>query len=320
MGEKKNRNRARIKFLIHDLGIEKFKELVWEERRTLPPDPRWKEYLEAAEELQEEPLHPPGETPSSTSEAFERWYSTNVRPQRQEGYSTVTATLPLGDITASQLRALADIARRFTRETIRTTVEQNFVIRWVSNRDLVDIYEALRAVGLGEPGAGTIVDIVTCPGTDTCKLGISSSRGLAAELRHRLAAKSFAMDAAVQNLHIKISGCFNSCGQHHVADLGFYGVSRKMAGYAVPHFQVVLGGEWESNAGSYGLPVVAVPSKNIPQVVTRLTDRYVADRKSGESFKEFIKRIGKVEIKSLLEDLTRLPTDDAGPVVLQRLG
>jgi sulfite reductase (ferredoxin) len=155
------------------------------------------------------------------------------------------------------------------------------------------------------------VDIVACPGTDTCKLGISSSRGLAAELRNRLAQKSFALDVAVQNLHIKISGCFNSCGQHHVADLGFYGVSRKMAGYAVPHFQVVLGGEWESNAGSCGLPVVAVPSKNIPQVVTRLTDRYMADRKSGESFKDFVKRIGKVEIKSLLQDLTWLAADDA---------
>ena len=121
------------------------------------------------------------------------------------------------------------------------------------------------------------------------------------------------MDAAVQNLHIKISGCFNSCGQHHVADLGFYGVSRKMAGYAVPHFQVVLGGEWEGNAESYGLPIVAVPSKNIPRVVTRLTDRYVANRQSGESFKDFVKRIGKVEIKNLLDDLTRLPADDAGP-------
>jgi sulfite reductase (ferredoxin) len=268
--------------------------------------------LQTAKELKEEPLRSPGETPPSTSEAFNQWHSTNVRPQRQEGYSTVTATLPLGDITAGQLRALADIVRRFTRETIRTTVEQNFVIRWVSNRDLVAIYEALHAVGLGEPGAGTIVDIVTCPGTDTCKLGISSSRGLAAELRNRLARKSFAMDRAVQRLHIKISGCFNSCGQHHVADLGFYGVSRKMAGYAVPHFQVVLGGEWENNAGSYGLPVVAVPSKNIPQVVTRLTDRYVANRKNGESFQDFVKRVGKVEIKSLLEDLTRLPADDSG--------
>jgi sulfite reductase (ferredoxin) len=311
LGEKKNRNRARIKFLIHDLGIEKFKELVWEERKTLPPDSKWAECLEAARKLNEEPLHPPGEIPPSPSEAFQRWHSTNVRPQRQEGYSTVTATLPLGDITASQLRSLADIARRFTRETIRTTVEQNLVIRWVSNRDLVDIYDALNAVGLGDSGAGTIVDIVACPGTDTCKLGISSSRGLAAQLRHRLAERSFAMDAAVQSLHIKISGCFNSCGQHHVADLGFYGVSRKMAGFAVPHFQVVLGGEWENNAGSYGLPVVAVPSKNIPEVVTRLTDRYVADRKSGESFKDFAKRIGKVEIKNLLNDLTRLPADSA---------
>lgn len=311
LGEKKNRNRARIKFLIHDLGIEKFKELVWEERKSLPPDAKWAECLAYATGTSEEPLHAPGDAPPSASQDFQQWHSTNVRPQRQEGYSTVTVTLPLGDITAGQLRSLADIVRRFTRETIRTTVEQNFVIRWVSNRDLVEVYEALRAADLGEPGAGTIVDIVACPGTDTCKLGISSSRGLAAELRTRLAEKSFAMDAAVQNLHIKISGCFNSCGQHHVADLGFYGVSRKMAGYAVPHFQVVLGGEWENNAGSYGLPVVAVPSKNIPQVVSRLSARYVAERKAGESFKEFVRRIGKVAIKALLEDLTRLPAASA---------
>ncbi len=309
LGEKKNRNRARIKFLIHDLGIEKFKEVVWEERKTLPPDSKWMDYLQAAFASDEEPLHAPGETPSSTSENFQNWFKTNVRPQRQAGYSTITVTLPLGDITASQLRSLADIVRRFTRETIRTTVEQNFVVRWVSNSDLPEIYEALRAAQLGDAGAGTIVDIVTCPGTDTCKLGISSSRGLAAELRERLTEQSIALDAAVQNLHIKISGCFNSCGQHHVADLGFYGVSRKFSGYAVPHFQVVLGGEWENNAGSYGLPVLAVPSKNIPRVVTRLTDQYVTHRKSGESFKDFIKRIGKVEIKSLLEDLTRLPAD-----------
>jgi sulfite reductase (ferredoxin) len=311
LGEKKNRNRARIKFLIHDLGIEKFKELVLEERKTLTHDPRWTEYLAAAEEFKEEPLRPPGETPEIASKKFHRWIETNTRPQSQNGYVTVTVTLPLGDITANQLRSLADIVRRFTRETIRTTVEQNFVIRWVSKRDLVDAYEALCAVGLGEPGAGTIVDIVTCPGTDTCKLGISSSRGLAAELRNRLAQKSFELDAAVQNLHIKVSGCFNSCGQHHLADLGFYGVSRKMAGYAVPHFQVVLGGEWDQNGGSYGLPIVAVPSKNIPDVVARLSDRYVANRQHGESFKDFIKRIGKAEVKGLLEDLTRLPTDDS---------
>jgi sulfite reductase (ferredoxin) len=117
------------------------------------------------------------------------------------------------------------------------------------------------------------------------------------------------MDESVENLHIKISGCFNSCGQHHVADLGFYGVSRKVAGYAVPHFQVVLGGEWEHNGGSYGLPVLAIPSKNIPEVVDRLTSRYLADRTKSESFKDFVKRVGKVEMKKTLEDLAKPPAN-----------
>jgi sulfite reductase beta subunit-like hemoprotein/uncharacterized protein (UPF0332 family) len=309
LGEKKNRNRARIKFLIQDLGIDKFRELVLGERKTLEPDPRWTGYIKEAEQFREEPLKPAEKLQRTGSEAFQRWLKTNVRPQRQEGYVVATVMLPIGDATSRQLRAVADIARRFTNESIRTTVEQNFVIRWVSENDLPELYEALEAVGLGAPGAGSIVDIVACPGTDTCKLGISSSRGLAAELRKRLAEKNYQLDEAVENLHIKISGCFNSCGQHHVADLGFYGVSRKMCGYVVPHFQVVLGGEWGHNAGSYGMPVVAVPSKKIPDVVTRLTDRYVAGRQNGESFKEFVKRIGKVELKKLLEDLTLPPED-----------
>jgi sulfite reductase (ferredoxin) len=311
LGEKKNRNRARIKFLIQDLGIEKFKELVLEERNTLPHDPRWTDYVKDAELFAEAPLKPGGEWPSAPAAGFGRWLKTNTRPQKQPGYVVVTVALPLGDITANQLRSLADIVRRFTKETIRTTVEQNFVIRWVSQSDLPEIYKALEAVGLGDPGAGAIVDIVACPGTDTCKLGISSSRGLAGELHRTLAEKSFQLDESVQHLHIKISGCFNSCGQHHVADLGFYGVSRKVGGFAVPHFQVVLGGEWEHNAGSYGLPVVAIPSKKIPQVVSRLTERYVADRTNGETFKDFVKRIGKVELKKALEDLAKPPADPA---------
>src|SRR3984893_6622358 len=280
-GEKKNRNRARIKFLVQDLGVEKFKELVLEERKHLPFDPRWTEYVTDALQSQESALRPGGELPLITPADFQRWAKSNTRPQKQAGYVTVTVALPLGDITANQLRSLADIVRRFTKETVRTTVEQNFVIRWVSKSDLPEIYRALEAVGLGDPGAGALVDITSCPGTDTCKLGISSSRGLAAELRRQVSEKSFQSDEAVQNLHIKISGCFNSCGQHHVADLGFYGVSRKIAGYAVPHFQVVLGGEWDHNGASYGLPVVAIPSKNIPEVVARLVDRYSTGRNDG---------------------------------------
>ncbi len=311
LGEKKNRSRARIKFLIQDLGIEKFKELVLQERKTLPADPRWTEFVKGAEELQESPLRPAGKPPLLGTETFQRWVKNNVRPQRQEGYAVVTIALPLGDITANQLRALADIARRFTKETVRTTVEQNIILRWISQTDLVEVHKALETAGLAAPGAGTIIDVATCPGTDTCKLGISSSRGLAAELRKQLSEKSFQMDQSVEDLHIKISGCFNSCGQHHVADLGFYGVSRKMAGYAVPHFQVVLGGQWENNGNSYGLPVIAIPSKNIPEAVSRLTDRYAANRNKGESFKDYIARIGKVELKKILEDLARLPSDSS---------
>jgi len=318
LGEKKNRSRARLKFLVQDLGIEKFRQLVLAERKVLTQDSRWTEYI--AEELKtaESGLKPGGEllelvtiaSGVGGSDGFSKWLRSNIRPQRQPGYVTVTVALPLGDITSNQLRSLADIVRRFTKETVRTTVEQNFVIRWVSKRDLPELYSSLDAVKLAAPGAGALVDIVSCPGTDTCKLGISSSRGLAGELRKRVSEASYQSDEAVRNLHIKVSGCFNSCGQHHVADLGFYGVSRKIAGYAVPHFQVVLGGEWEHNAGSYGTPILAVPSKNIPHVVKRLTDGYVAGREPGETFKSYIKRTGKAQLKTMLEDLAKPPAGD----------
>jgi sulfite reductase (ferredoxin) len=309
LGEKKNRSRARIKFLVQDLGIEKFKELVMEERKTLPYDPRWTDLVKDAEKYHENPLKPGGNLPAAHPEGFDRWSRTNLRPQKQDGYTVATVTLPLGDITANQLRTLAAVVRKYTKGTVRSTVEQNFVIRWVSLKDLPELYRELDAVGLGDPGAGAIVDIVTCPGTDTCKLGISSSRGLAAELHKRLVEKQFQFDQPVENLHIKISGCFNSCGQHHVGDLGFYGVSRKMGGFAVPHFQVVLGGEWENNGATYGLPIVAIPSKNIPEVVSRLTEKYVTNRQQGETFKDFAKRTGKVQLKAMLEDLARPPAD-----------
>jgi sulfite reductase (ferredoxin) len=316
LGEKKNRNRARIKFLIAQLGIDEFKRLVLEERATLQQDPRWTAYLSEIHEMDEKPLYPAQPLVDTLQTAsFQHWYKTNIFHQKQEGYVTATITLPLGDITADQLRALADISRRFTNGTVRTTVDQNIVLRWISAADLPEVYAALEAIGLGQSGAGTIVDITSCPGTDTCKLGISASRGLAGELRQRLAEKSHTMDEAIQNLHIKVSGCFNSCGQHHVADLGFYGVSRHSGNYTVPHFQVVLGGEWTHNAGSYGLAMGAVPAKRIPEVLERLTGRYVSEREKNESFKKFIQRIGKVQVKNMLDDLTRIPTHDEDPTL-----
>lgn len=323
LGEKKNRNTARLKFLLTKLGLDEFRRLVQEERAVLTPDPRWTEYLKDVPDAVEQPLRAAQFLQirsAAESRDFQTWYDRNVYGQRQAGYATVTVALPLGDITSDQLRSLADIARKYTRETLRTTIDQNIILRWVSEGDLPELYRELNAAGLGAQNAGTITDVVACPGTDTCKLGISSSRGLAAELRTRLSEKWFELDESVRGLHIKISGCFNSCGQHHIADLGFYGMSRVKNGFAVPHFQVVLGGQWTENAGSYGLAIGAIPSKNIPEVVERMTSRYVAERQGDERFGLFIKRIGKAECKRMLEDLVQVPSHDADPMFYQDWG
>lgn len=329
LGEKKNRNRARIKFLVSHLGIEEFKRLVMEERAKLAPDPRWTAFLATVAAHEEKPLiaisNPPlspfskgGDRNNSPFRkggqgGFDPWVQTNTQAQRQAGYKMVTISLPLGDITSNQLRGLVDICRRYVGDNVRTTVDQNIVLRWVRDEDLPALYQELKKIDLVEPWAGTIVDVTSCPGTDTCKLGISSSRGLSGQLREHLAAKSVAMDEAIRELSIKVSGCFNSCGQHHIADIGFYGISRKVGNYLVPHFQVVLGGQLEENGGAYGLPIVGVPSKAIPAVVDRLTEVYIAQRQDGERFQDFIRRLGKVEVKKLLDAFTEVPPYDRDP-------
>jgi sulfite reductase (ferredoxin) len=314
LGERQNRARARFKFVVKKLGIEETKRLVLEERRQLRPDPRWTAFLDDLHAQDEKPLRPPGPMPGGPrSRAFARWHETNVVAQRQPGYVAALITLPLGDLTSEQGRALADLSRRFTGDTLRTTADQNLLLRWVSEADLPSLHAALESIHLAEPGAGTISDITACPGTDTCKLGISSSRALAAQLSKELRTSGLDQDPNVKHLHIKTSGCFNSCGQHHVADLGFLGVSRTVSGRRVPHFQLVVGGQWTHNGGSYGLAIGAVPSKRVPEVVRRLTERYSAERTDGESFADFTKRIGKKTIRALVEEMQRLPSYEQDP-------
>ncbi|HVV45949.1 MAG TPA: nitrite/sulfite reductase, partial [Bryobacteraceae bacterium] len=322
LGEKKNRNTARLKFVVSKLGIDEFRRLVLEERAGLKYDPRWTSYLKDAHGHQEEALKPASllQIEPVRPEGFDKWHRINVYQQRQEGYSTITIALPLGDITGPQLRKVADLARKYVKETIRSTVEQNLVLRWVSNADLPALYTELKEANLATAVAETIVDVASCPGTDTCKLGISASRGLAGELRERLAAKNAELDEVIGGLRIKISGCFNSCGQHHISDLGFYGVSRKKGNHVVPHFQVLLGGEWQNNAGTYGLAIGAVPSKRIPETVELITSRYRAERLDKERFQDWIKRIGKAECKKMIDNFTALPTHDEDPSLFSDWG
>ena len=309
LGEKKNRAKARVKFLVARLGLDEFTRLVEEERKKLPHDDRWVNYIDELPAWGERPkkdavkLHDGG-----MPDGFDIWRSNNIQTQRQEGYMVVCVMLPLGDISSHQMRQLATISDKYVGNSVRTTVEQNIVLRWVSEEDLPSLYLDLKSIDLADPGAGTIVDITACPGTDTCKLGIASSRGLAAELRQMLSPKQIQLDKAVQDLRIKISGCFNSCGQHHIADLGFYGNSRTFKGYKVPHFQVVLGGKWMENAGSFGMAMGAVPSKNIPKVVIKLTEYYVDNRLNpDQTFQTFYSNMNKADIKALYMDLTEIP-------------
>ncbi len=314
LGEKKNRNRARLKFLVAKLGIDEFRGLVEEELKTVPPDPRHTDYIPKVSDF----VNAPAKAGMALNGAplpdgFAEWYATNVYKQVQGGYSTITLNTPLGDLTSEQGFKLADIAREYVGDNIRLSVEQNVVLRWVADADLPAIYRDLLAIGLGDANAGTIVDITTCPGTDTCKLGIASSRGLTAELRARLIERINLLPDAVRDLKIKVSGCFNSCGQHHVADIGFFGNSRRSGNHKMPHFQVVLGGQWHENAGSYGLAVGAVPAKRVPDVIEALTERYVAERAEDENFQTWIKELGRKEIKAMLQPFTKLPSFEEKP-------
>jgi sulfite reductase (ferredoxin) len=317
LGERKNRARARLKFVVQKLGIDEFRRVVREERDRIPPDERWTAYLDHLDDAREVPLRPGRalDDGAALDAGCARWRETNVRPQVQPGYVVATVRLALGDMTATQARQLADLARRFTGDTIRLTVEQNLVLRWLPEADIPELHRELQAIDLALAGASTIGDITACPGTDTCKLGISSSRGLAAVLSERLAAR----DPAELNgsrddlgrLHIKVSGCFNSCGQHHVADIGFLGVSRNVGGRRVAHFQLVVGGEWDNNGGSYGLAIGAFPSRRVPEVVDRLTGLWLRERAPGERLQTFIQRAGRARIKQALEDLRDVPAYEA---------
>jgi sulfite reductase (ferredoxin) len=309
LGEKNNRARARMKFLVDNLGIDEFRRLVEEERARLPHDTRWIRFIDDALEVRESPLKPPstlGDDVLAVAEdrgQFRAWLASNVRPQAEDGYSMVEVFLPLGDITADQLRSLAVASGKYIRDTIRTTVSQNLLLRWVSNADLPALYRDLVSLGLARTGASRLADVTSCPGTDSCKLGITSSRGLAATL-DRAFGNGLSAIGERDDIKVKISGCFNSCGQHHIADIGFLGSVQRKGSTTAPVFQVVLGGTTGGNAESYGLVTAKVPARQVPKVLERLTSVYTEEKLEGESFTAFVARQGKVRMKSEIEEFT----------------
>ena len=313
-GNRDNRNLARLKFVIRKLGMDTFRGLVFKEREGLrgvlagkiPP------VVPAPEPVRPLAVEAGTAGPPSDDPQYQRWWSTNVQPQKQAGYSMVTIRLTLGDVTAQQLRVLAFVARQFGDGWVRTTNQQNILVRWIPSGKVLAVYRLLKGVKLGEPSGERLADVTSCPGADTCQLGITSSRGLALAIG-QIFGNGHAQLADEAGIRIKISGCPNSCGHHHIASIGFSGGAKEFHGQQVPTYQVFLGAALDLDGTKYARPAFKVPAKNGPLLVGRLLDLYRAERLEEERFEAFVERVGLPRIREAVKDLTDLPSQTEAP-------
>jgi sulfite reductase beta subunit-like hemoprotein len=320
-GNRKVLTQARLKFLVKKWGIAAFREAVREERRLVKLTASGED-LKAWAPPQDPPppsLPSPPARPFSFAPGFDRFRRTNLVRQKQAGFYTVVVRLPLGDITPEGLRALADIAETYAGE-VRSAISQNLLLRHVPENALGGLYEALLEAGLAYPEAHSLLDITRCPGADTCNLAITHSRGLAEALGNRLENLPLAQDPGLRPLSLKISGCPNSCGQHHIADIGFYGASRKVGEREVPHYVLLLGGRTREGEARFGQVVGRLPARRVPEAVERILRRFQAERQDGESFASYLDRVGVASFKPLLEDLQEIPPYEEAPELYQDLG
>jgi len=307
-----NRARARIKVLVDKIGIEAFREQVDEELRGDWVDEREFDVERLRYDDDEEANAPavPAEpaSPNGDHTEFERFRQGNVQAQRQEGFSAVEVKVTRGDLTPEQFRGLAAIMREYTGGYARSTVQQNFVLRWVRDEALYDVWQRLVELGLGEAGAREISDVVSCPGTDSCKLGITSSMGLNRAIKERVDSLEIS-DELTKRIHIKMSGCPNGCSQHHIANIGFYGASLKVGGRQMPAYIPHIGGNYEDGEVIFGTRLKSrLPAKRVPEAVERWIGLYESERDEGEEFNAFAERVGAGRFEETVKDLT-LPAE-----------
>ena len=323
-GERKNRNTARIKFLIKKWGMDEFrKQFVAERKVTLMTRSgfvSWEIPL-YEEEPPPAPLAVPPKMPVLTDH-FTRWSKTNLFKQKQPGFVAVQVRCLLGDITVPQMRGVASIAKRYNGGRLRTMISQNLLLPWVREEAAHAVYQELSALGIAHTDAGHLADITRCPGADTCQIAITHSRGLAVSLGDIFTngGKAFLDDEALKHLSIKISGCFNSCGQHHVADIGFQGASSQMNGHTVPHYQVMVGGRTEEGLVEFGQRLGMVPAKRVPEAAKRLLELYRDEHQPQEKFREWVLRVGAERLKKEMDPFRTLPPFSEKPELYEDLG
>jgi sulfite reductase (NADPH) hemoprotein beta-component len=250
---------------------------------------------------------------------YSHWLSTNVRSQKQADYCMVTGTIPLGDVTSEQMRVLGDLTLAYGDGAVRVTSDQDLVFRWVRTRDVPELHRRLSAAGLGLPDADTMADVTSCPGAESCKLAVTQSRGLGKYLGDHLRARPDLIGTA-PDLTIKISGCPNGCGRHHIAGLGFQGSVRKVGTRAVPQYFVLVGGGLTEEGAQFGRLAAKVPARRLWEAFERLIWLYQTERHNGETATAFFMGVEVARVKEVLADLERLTPEDAGPEDFVDLG
>jgi sulfite reductase beta subunit-like hemoprotein len=312
-GNRANRNKARMKFILRERGIEWLKEhieieyadillnggIAWPAR--VPEG--FGGYQSEPQPLGDGALLPVLDAGRTGEPEYDAWIDSNVAHQKQTGYAAVTVRVDQGNLTGVQLRGLARISSTAGDGLVRVTIQQNLLLAFIPLGRLPRVYAALRDLGLAEPGAGRIEDVVTCPGAYTCNLGLTKTMNLGAALQ--TAVRQYG-DPQVKRLSIRASGCPNACGHHWIADLGFYGNARKIGGKEVPYYQMLLGGGYdEQGLMRFGLAVQSIPARLAPEAVTRVLDHFIANRQPGESFRQYVMRHKVETFRELTSDLAK---------------
>jgi sulfite reductase (NADPH) hemoprotein beta-component len=338
LGDYKHKARNRMKFLIKALGWERwhqeFEQALAEVQaeggvampahlRAIEPEaaPVWDRPAppsldEIAARVTTGEVRGPGLRPepqpslAPDAEAFRRWATTNLRPQKQPGYAAAIATVQLGDLTSQQFRVLSDLALAYSDGTVRVTPTQDLVFRWVRENEAEALYARLGAAGLGLGDADTIADVTSCPGAESCKLAVTQSRGLGRLLEEYVRLNPRLIEIA-PSLDVKVSGCPNGCGQHHIAAVGFQGSLRKLDGRPVPQYFVMVGGGVSREGATFGRLVAKIPARRGPAALERLADFYAASKQDGETAAAFFNRVNVVDVKKLLADLEPLTAETA---------
>jgi sulfite reductase beta subunit-like hemoprotein len=327
-GNRRNKLKARLKFVLRAKGIEEFRRLVAEKRRqvTTPAETFTVPSPVRAPLVTIAPVGNPGdgnlrdawgghdpesqrrsETGATASAEYERWAQHNLQPQGQPGYGVVWIKLPAGTVLSAQFRGLAELLENHHLSVVRIAISQDLVIPWTPLTKAQEIHKDLQGLELATPGARTVADVTGCPGATTCNLGITRSLTLADVLAKEFAGET---DPEVLKVRIKISGCPNSCGHHHIADIGLYGNARKVGKRQAPYYQLMLGGQVSAEGVRFARQVVPLPAKHLPHALSALLEFYKQDRRPHEAFCSWAARTPDEAVTQRLQKFIAADADE----------